>query len=125
MVTPAGYRLGTLCVIDNQPRELTEAQKMALATLSEQVVAHIELRQKKEELEQEKQQIKTLIQKLDDVMLFVNQQLPAAIKNLEFAEKQLVQDAPQNKYLELESIQILQENLARLKNIYSVVSKNR
>ena len=46
LVNTAGYRLGTLCVIDTEPRELSEAQKMALATLSEQVVAHLELRHK-------------------------------------------------------------------------------
>ncbi len=97
LVTNAGYRLGTLCVIDDQPRELTEAQKMALATLSEQVVAHLELRQKKEELEQEKYHIKALNKKLDNVMLFVNQQLPDAIKNLEYAEKQLIQETAQKE----------------------------
>ncbi|RDC63832.1 GAF domain-containing protein [Adhaeribacter pallidiroseus] len=125
LVTNAGYRLGTLCVIDNQPRELTEAQKMALATLSEQVVAHLELRQKKEELEQEKYQIKTLNKKLHQVMMFVNQQLPNAIKELELAEKQLVQDATRKDFLEVESIRALQKNLAQLKNIHSVLSKNQ
>ena len=125
LVTNAGYRLGTLCVIDNQPRELTETQKMALAMLSEQVVAHFELRQKKEELEQEKQQINNLNKKLDDLMMFVNQHLPDAIKNLEVAEKQLTQEVTQQECLELQSIRVLQENVARLKNIYSVVSKDR
>lgn len=41
-----GQRLGTLCVIDTVPRELSEVQRDALAALARQVVAQIELRRK-------------------------------------------------------------------------------
>jgi len=44
IVTDDGYGLGTLCVIDDQPRTLTSAQTSALAALSRQVMAHLELR---------------------------------------------------------------------------------
>lgn len=40
-----GYPLGTLCVLDYQPRELTERQRFALQTLANQVMAHMELMQ--------------------------------------------------------------------------------
>ncbi|SFU68236.1 GGDEF domain-containing protein [Halomonas korlensis] len=40
-----GYPLGTLCVLDYQPRELTERQRFALQALANQVVAHMELMQ--------------------------------------------------------------------------------
>ena len=39
-------RVGTLCVIDNHPRDLSEAQKLALEALSRQVVSQLELRLK-------------------------------------------------------------------------------
>ena len=39
-----GYTLGSLCVLDFVPRELTEQQKDALRVLSRQVVAQLELR---------------------------------------------------------------------------------
>ncbi|MBP6096314.1 MAG: PAS domain S-box protein [Methyloversatilis sp.] len=41
-----GLRLGTLCVIDTVPRELSDVQRDALAALARQVVAQIELRRK-------------------------------------------------------------------------------
>lgn len=38
-----GYPLGTLCVLDYHPRELTERQRFALQALANQVMAHMEL----------------------------------------------------------------------------------
>ncbi|MCE9665949.1 sensor domain-containing diguanylate cyclase [Halomonas sp. M5N1S17] len=38
-----GYPLGTLCVLDYRPRELTERQRFALQALANQVMAHMEL----------------------------------------------------------------------------------
>ncbi|MGJ7461685.1 sensor domain-containing diguanylate cyclase [Halomonas sp. MA07-2] len=38
-----GYPLGTLCVLDYQPRDLTERQRFALQALANQVMAHMEL----------------------------------------------------------------------------------
>jgi len=39
LIDPGGYRLGTLCVYDNKPRELTAVQKDALIRMSNQVIA--------------------------------------------------------------------------------------
>lgn len=53
--TPEGRALGTLCVIDREPRELTGQQREALRILSHQVMMQIELRRH--------------IRRLQDVML--------------------------------------------------------
>jgi PAS domain S-box-containing protein len=42
--TPDGHRLGTLCVLDRQPGELTPDQANALRALARQVMAQLELR---------------------------------------------------------------------------------
>ncbi|MCA1772925.1 MAG: sensor domain-containing diguanylate cyclase [Halomonas sp.] len=38
-----GYPLGTLCVLDHQPRDMTERQRFALEALASQVMTHMEL----------------------------------------------------------------------------------
>ena len=43
LATSDGHLLGTLCVIDRQPRTLTENQKTALQILGRQVIANMEL----------------------------------------------------------------------------------
>ncbi len=48
--TPEGYRVGTLCVIDHVPRDVTREQRQALQALSRQVVLQLELRRRLAEL---------------------------------------------------------------------------
>ncbi len=50
LITPQGYRIGTLCTIDSIPREITQDQKTALEMLARQVVYQLEARRKNQEL---------------------------------------------------------------------------
>jgi PAS domain S-box-containing protein len=44
LVTAEGYRLGTLCVLDDKPRKLNAKQESVLGTLARQVMTQLELR---------------------------------------------------------------------------------
>ncbi|MFM7668496.1 MAG: PAS domain S-box protein [Bacteroidota bacterium] len=54
LVNQDDFPLGTLCVIDNQPKKLSEEQIDGLKTLSRSVISLLELRRKNASLEKEK-----------------------------------------------------------------------
>jgi signal transduction histidine kinase len=56
LVTPDGHAVGALCVVDVEPRELTDAQLEALDALASQASALLELRLRVRELEVEVRQ---------------------------------------------------------------------
>jgi len=62
LITPEGMPLGTLCALDTVPRRLNQEQREALQLLAREVVAHLELRRVRLQLEEEKQKIEGVLQ---------------------------------------------------------------
>ncbi len=55
-----GFNLGTLCVLDSKPRQLTSDQCQALAVLAAQVVQQFELRKSNFEIQQKNKELEYL-----------------------------------------------------------------
>lgn len=68
LVTAEGYALGTLCVIDSTPRDLTPEQQAALQALSHQVMAQLELRRNLIQLNQTNLELTRLNQSKNDFL---------------------------------------------------------
>ena len=66
LVTSQGDAFGTLCVIDQQPRQLSREQQNALRALSRQVVAQVELTHAVKELESNTAQLRTYQSQLEE-----------------------------------------------------------
>lgn len=49
--TPAGFKLGTVCVLDDKPRELDDKQMACLRAMSDYTISLLETRRKNRELE--------------------------------------------------------------------------
>ncbi len=74
--TPEGHALGTLCVLDRFPRQLTEEQETALRALSRQVEAQLELRRR---LIQERRDAGEALHEKEVSVRLLAEQMPAVL----------------------------------------------
>ncbi|MGV3523138.1 MAG: GAF domain-containing sensor histidine kinase [Candidatus Sericytochromatia bacterium] len=74
LLTPDGFNLGSLCVIDQQPRELNDFQAFALSSLAEQAMQLLEQRHFSLQKQAQMQVIEQQRQQLQDAQL-LNQRL--------------------------------------------------
>lgn len=76
LINPEGYALGTLCIMDFEPRELSFEAMEAIRRLSRQVVAQLELRRRLAEIEEARRQLLEEKQRAESLILNI---LPADI----------------------------------------------
>jgi signal transduction histidine kinase len=113
-----GYKLGTLCVLDTVPRQLTKEQSDALATLARQVVINMELRLKQEQLEKEKRQLKAANKKLDQFVHMVSHDLKEPIMNINAVVEWLLEDMSAKDYANMASnLHLMQDNAAAMEDL--------
>ena len=82
--TSDGYTLGTLCVIDDKPKELTENQKNSLQLLAKQVVSLLELRKKNYELNVVNSRVTKLNEQLNNFAYRLTHDLKSPVSGVNF-----------------------------------------
>ena len=103
LITPEGYRIGTLCVIDSERKSLQNHQVLALKSLSKQVVSYLELKISNTKLSNLKHTFDTQNSKFKQILTNLLEGLivynnngqvitynPAALKILGISEAQLM-----------------------------------
>lgn len=73
LVTSEGLAIGTICVIDHVPRQLTRQQVEALSALSRQTMVQLELRRKTFDLQESQASLERLNQELQKHLESLNQ----------------------------------------------------
>ncbi|WP_414529167.1 sensor histidine kinase [Nodularia chucula] len=86
LVTPDGFAIGSLCVIDRIPRELSSEQKQALSALSRQVISQLELKINLEKLTRNV----TQLQETEKNLHGTNKQLTKLVDKLRQTQVQLI-----------------------------------
>lgn len=85
LVDPDGNALGTLCVIDREPRRLTPKQELTLRVLTRHVQALLELRRSNQIRRRAEVDLKLAYERLDRRVIERTQQLQSARDRLELA----------------------------------------
>jgi len=89
LVTPDGYALGTLCVLDHQPRKLAGEQLSALEILSRQVVTLLEMRKSNITLQKIKDELEVRNKELEQFATVISRDIKAPLSGIIMANELL------------------------------------
>ncbi|KXO00122.1 hypothetical protein LS48_06525 [Aequorivita aquimaris] len=82
LINPNGFKLGTLCVFDHKPRQLTDVQIISLKALAKQVVNLIELRKKNSLLIEIQKELQNRNERLETFAHVVSHDLKSPLANI-------------------------------------------
>ena len=82
LTSPGDKNLGTLCVIDQKPKQLTSFQKKALTTLGKQVTAQLELRRRISHFEESVKELKQRNEETSNFMAHLSHEIRTPIDSI-------------------------------------------
>lgn len=89
LVDPNGYALGSLCVVDNHPRNLDNFQILALEKLANQVINLLELRKKNFQLMENHNMLLSKYKDLEQFASIVSHDIKSPLNNIMMLAKML------------------------------------
>ena len=110
LVTSAGMALGTLCVIDVEPRELNSEQKRALEVLANQVMVQLELRKRLIEHEEVKLELEKRKHEAERFAHLVSHDIKSPLKSISGLSDMLLSVLQNGDY------SLLRESLLQMKD---------
>lgn len=92
LVSDEGYPLGTLCVIDNKPKELSQSQRASLKALSNQVMNLLKLRKSNLSLEKALVDLEEKNKELDQFAMIAAHDINSPLTNISALVNFLIED---------------------------------
>ena len=117
--TKEGYPLGTLCVIDNEPKDLNENQKESLKLLSKQVTYLFELRKKNQKLMKANKEVLRLNKQLSEFAYRLSHDIKAPISGIKYLSEIIQEDYAEQ--LDKKGIDLLHLMSSRSAYLYTLV----
>ncbi len=120
--SPGGFKVGTICVLDNRPKELSEVQRKALQTLSNQITKLLELRNVNRVIKKRAEEIILLSNEAANLVVktqeadqrYISHQLHENMAQVLAACRMYLQLAEQNESMRLSFISTVNEQLGEL-----------
>lgn len=118
LIDPDGNTLGSLCVIDQEKRELNEQQVESLRSLANLVMKQLELRLKLNEIEDQQRRIESYNAELRDMAYVLSHDIKGPLLNAQELFKAFIEDfreclSPDK----LEYLDLIEQNLQSLRNL--------
>ena len=118
LVSPEGFILGTLCVIDNKPRQLNQDQIKALQSLSGQVIRLFELKKKEKLLEKFNKDLRQKNQELEKFAHRAAHDIKSPLNNISALSYLLKEDHAQDLKEEgAEMLEMIDKSSKELKSL--------
>ena len=118
LITPDGQAIGTLCVLDYQPKVLSKSQQTMLEALARQVVTQLELMSANQKLLQSALELKQRNRDLDQFVHAVSHDLRAPLRGIdhlsEWIEEDLGAEIPAESKAQMA---LLRQRVKRMENL--------